>query len=199
MTITTEIPETCIGWFDTEKVSKILGNLLSNAVKYTPEGGTINVSVGREGNLASISVKDNGIGIPLNKREHIFTRFDRLGAENSEVSGSGIGLNYAKSLALLHKGDLSYEPNPEGGSIFTFFLPLDIGSYSGSDISQTGALSEAVSSNASRAVKEFTMLIVEDTAELRTFLGNIFKDEYNVILASDGLEAEDDLQIAIRT
>ncbi len=197
LTITMEIPETCIGWFDTEKVSKILGNLLSNAVKYTPEGGTINVSIGREGNLASISVKDNGIGIPLNKREHIFTRFDRLGAEESEVPGSGIGLNYAKSLALLHKGDLSYEPNPEGGSIFTFSLPLDIGSYSGSDISQTVALSESVSHNASRSVREFTMLIVEDTAELRTFLGNIFKDEYNVILASDGLEAEDDLKIAI--
>ena len=194
--LTTDLPDSDIAWFDTEKVSKILGNLVSNAIKYTPEEGHICLALKQEGTWANITVTDDGIGILPEKRGRIFERFDRLGAEDSGIVGSGIGLNFAKSMALLHKGELSYEPNGSQGSIFRFSFPTDAASYPGAVASVPTPLEEPAIQPEGEE-KEQTVLIVEDTLEIRLFLRDLFKESYNVLLASNGLEALDHLKISI--
>lgn len=193
-----ELPESFLATFDTEKVSKVMGNLISNAIKYTPEGGHICIALHRDGQDAVIEVRDDGIGIPEDKRSRIFERFDRLGAEDSGIVGSGIGLNFARSMAQLHKGTLTYAPNGSQGSIFSFRFPADAGAYPESQLPETEepAVAEpyAVEGDGGKAQ---TLLITEDTAEIRLFLRDLFRDQYNVVLASDGLEAIDNLKLSL--
>lgn len=195
--LSTDFPETCIGVFDTEKVSKVFGNLVSNAVKYTPEGGHIRISLQREDGQVIISVIDDGIGIPEEKRGKIFDRFERLGAEQSGTVGSGIGLNYAQELARLHHGAIIYEPNQPAGSIFRFTFPADAASYPEYKAEAVASAPQDIFAGTGDLSKEQTLLIAEDTTELRLFLKDLFSDRYNVILASDGLEAEDNLALSL--
>lgn len=188
-----------IGYFDTEKVSKVCGNLISNAVKYTPEGGHITVSVAKEGPDAEISVEDDGIGIPENKRSKIFDRFERLGAENSSAIGSGIGLHYAMHLAKMHKGNLIFEPAETGGSVFRFSLPLSKDAYDESLIQESGYVPESINADTSveDSSKDGSIFIVEDNAEIRSFLISLLSPKFNIFPASDGLEAEDNLKMMV--
>jgi signal transduction histidine kinase/DNA-binding response OmpR family regulator len=195
--LSVDLPESLLCWFDTEKVSKVFGNLMSNAVKYTPEGGHIRVLLERKDADAVISVVDDGIGVDPEKRERLFDRFDRLGAENTQVVGSGIGLNYARNLAVLHKGKLEYEPNEPKGSVFRFTLPVDESAYP-DDISFTDREEPSeLFAKPGDGDKAQTILIAEDNTEIRLFLNDLFRSDYNVFLASDGLEAEDDLKLSI--
>ena len=196
--LTTALPESLIAVFDTEKVSKVVGNLISNAIKYTPEGGHICISLHQEGPDAVIAVKDDGIGIPPEKRGRIFDRFDRLGAEDSGVIGSGIGLNFARSMARLHKGSLTYAPNGSQGSVFTFTFPSGKDAYPEADLSSSEPQAqEPYALESDKEEKAQTLLIAEDTVEIRLFLRDLFHADYNVILASDGLEAEDNLKLSV--
>ena len=197
-TLSADAPDSLICWFDTEKVSKILGNLISNAVKYTPEGGHIAVrlQVPAEGQ-ARIEVADDGIGIPEDKRERIFERYDRLGAESSGVIGSGIGLNYARSLAQLHKGSLVFSPNEPAGSVFTLWIPVAHDAFENENIDETAYVPPVENVEDDGSEKEGTLLIAEDTDEIRYFLRDLFAPRYRVILAPDGLEAEENLKLAL--
>ncbi len=195
--ITVDMPESMVCWFDTEKVSKVFGNLMSNAVKYTPEGGHICVRLEKDGAEAAVSVIDDGIGVAPEKREKIFDRFERLGAENTQVEGSGIGLNYAQSLAVLHKGKLEYEPNEPKGSVFRFTLPVDESAYPDDiSFSEREEPSE-IFAKPGDGDKAQTILIAEDNTEIRLFLNDLFRSDYNVFLASNGLEAEDNLKLTL--
>ena len=113
------------GYFDMEKVEKIVSNLMSNAIKYTPEGGDLVVRVSLSGTNAEVVVKDTGIGITGSRQREMFRRFNRLDMSvlNSSSKGFGVGLHYAQCLAFLHRGRLSYEPNVPQGSRFTLTIP----------------------------------------------------------------------------
>lgn len=193
------LPTSLIGYFDTEKTSKIFSNILSNAIKYTPEGGTIKVRISKEGDRAVISVEDNGIGIAENMRERIFTRFDRLGAESSGQVGSGIGLNYAKRLADFCLGDLSYAPNEPQGSIFTFSLPIEMEAYPADSVSdnEEDYIPHYRSNADPGKEKTGSVLVVEDSADIRNFLYDILSDDFHVSLVQDAEEALDHLQISL--
>lgn len=195
-TVSEDLPESCIGWFDTEKVSKVLGNLLSNAVKYTPEGGHIHVNLRQEGGKACIAVEDDGIGVPEDQREKIFERFERAGAKGSGVEGSGIGLHYARSLAQLHRGTLTVEPAAEKGSIFRFVFPLEAAAYPDMELEKEATPAPSPAPTEAKANAQ-TILIAEDTADVRNFLAGLFSGEYNVITVSDGLEAMDRLKLSL--
>ncbi|MBR1569847.1 MAG: response regulator [Bacteroidales bacterium] len=195
--LTTDLPDSLLAAFDTEKVSKVMGNLISNAIKYTPEGGHICIALRQEGQNAVIDVKDDGIGIPEEKRSRIFDRFDRLGAEDSGVIGSGIGLNFAQSMATLHKGALTYAPNGSQGSVFTFTFPIDKSAYPEADLGPAEPDTKAPYALEGDSQKAQTLLIAEDTTEIRLFLRDLFHADYNVILASDGLEAVDNLKLSV--
>lgn len=192
-----DVPESMIAWFDTEKVSKILGNLLSNAIKYTQEGGQITVCLMKEDNHACIRVVDDGIGIAEDKRDRIFERYERLGAESTGVIGSGIGLHYARSLALLHKGALEFRPNEPAGSIFTLTLPVNRAAYDEAQVDETAYIPPAEVTLEDTGEKDGTLLIAEDSDEIRYFLRDLFAPHYRVILAPDGQEAEENLKLAL--
>ena len=199
LALTMEGPDSCLGFFDTEKVSKVCGNVLSNAIKYTPEGGHVKVTISRDKDNAAISVEDDGIGIPENKRDKIFDRFERLGAEKTSAIGSGIGLNYAFNLAKLHKGTLAYEPAETGGSIFRFTLPIGRESYDENQIQSSGFSysGKDQASGTDGKEKDGSIFIVEDNDEIRSFLIELLSPKYNIFPASDGLEAEDNFKLII--
>lgn len=99
--------------------------LLDNAVKYTPDGGEINVSLGRENGFALAEIRDSGIGITPEDLPHIFDRFYRADrARSRESGGSGLGLAIGRWIAEAHGGEIRVQSSPAHGSLFQVRLPL---------------------------------------------------------------------------
>jgi CheY-like chemotaxis protein len=111
---------------DRTRVAQILDNLLQNAAKYTDPGGCIEVSLEADAQQAVIRVKDNGIGIPPEKRRQVFELFAQIHpCESSRYGGLGIGLAVVKHLVDLHDGGITVESAGAGrGSEFSLRLPL---------------------------------------------------------------------------
>lgn len=119
----TEIEEKIIAC-DPDKIERILLNLLSNSIKFTKPGGSIFININEEEDSIIVSVKDTGIGIPIEKQKLIFERFvqvDKSLSRNNE--GSGIGLSLVKSLVEMHGGSITLNSTPEMGSQFIIKLP----------------------------------------------------------------------------
>lgn len=111
-------------WGDRDRLRQVLVNLAENAVKYTPEGGTITLSLMNEDEWVKILVTDTGIGIPLTSQGQIFDRFYRTDkARSREMGGSGLGLSIVQWIAQAHNGRVTVESAPQQGSTFTLWLP----------------------------------------------------------------------------
>ena len=188
-----DMPSELVVYCDREKVERIIFNLLSNAVKYTPEHGEIIVSANTDGDSAWISVSDTGIGISPDKQERIFERYERLGEQvgDSLPSGFGIGLNYARHLAQLHKGDLSVRPNDPIGSVFTFTFPFRREAYVTETVWQEedGAAPEENTAAPAEPATGASILVVEDNPDMREYIRGFLSEECKVTLAGDGEEA----------
>ncbi len=111
---------------DRQKFKQILFNLLSNAIKFCrEEGGIITVSAKKEGDMAQISVSDNGIGIKEKDIPKLFQKFEQLDSGISrKYGGTGLGLAITKQLVELHGGKITVESKHGEGSTFTFSLPI---------------------------------------------------------------------------
>jgi signal transduction histidine kinase len=110
---------------DELRLRQMFLNLIANGIKYTPEGGSLELALLREGEMARIDVSDTGIGIPGEALPHIFDRFYRVDkARNRMDGGSGLGLSIARSIALAHGGNLSAQSILDRGSTFSVLLPL---------------------------------------------------------------------------
>jgi len=110
---------------DRTKFKQILINLLSNAVKYNVEGGSVTVNLRRESNtMLSIEVTDTGHGMTPQDCDALFEPFQRLGAENSAVEGTGLGLVLAKRMIEAMNGSLRVESAPGLGSTFSLTVPI---------------------------------------------------------------------------
>ncbi|NJD04346.1 MAG: HAMP domain-containing histidine kinase [Ruminiclostridium sp.] len=117
--------EEIITAIDTEKIERVILNLLSNAIKFTGQGGQIKVAIHTMDNRVCISVKDTGIGIPRDKQNEIFERFQQVCSNKSkEFEGSGIGLSLVKSFVDLHQGTINVISEENHGSEFIISLPL---------------------------------------------------------------------------
>jgi signal transduction histidine kinase len=104
---------------------RVLDNLLNNAIKFTPEGGTITVSVWQEGEEVLLEVRDTGIGIPADQLTRIFDRFYQVdGSLRRRYGGVGLGLALVKDLVEMHNGRVMVESQPDVGSVFTVILPV---------------------------------------------------------------------------
>lgn len=111
--------------FDLNAMERIMLNLLSNAFKFTKDKGDINVSIDIDGGYMVMSVKDQGIGIPEDKRELIFERFKQVNNLIArENEGSGLGLAITRTLVQMHDGTISVRSNEEEGSEFIIRIPV---------------------------------------------------------------------------
>jgi len=112
---------------DRDMISQVVVNLLSNAVKYTPAGGSVRIrtEVDEVASLVRVTVTDTGVGIPADEIEHVFDKFYRVGANNKQAKGTGLGLNLVKQIVeKLHDGRVFVTSKVGEGSTFGFELPL---------------------------------------------------------------------------
>lgn len=144
---------------DRQRLNQILLNLVSNAVKYNRDGGNVTIScTSTEADRVHIRVTDTGPGFTAAQLERLFTPFERLGAEQSSIEGSGIGLTLTKALTEAMGGTLEVSSLPGHGSTFTVELPraIDVDLHRQSEPSRATDLGHVPSSGHSR------VLYVED-------------------------------------
>jgi signal transduction histidine kinase len=107
--------------FDPARIAQVIANLLSNAIKFTPPGGSVAISTRKVENGVIITVVDDGIGVPPEKYDEIFTQYSQL--QNKDHRGLGLGLHIAKTIVEAHQGVIKLECGPDGkGSMFSVFL-----------------------------------------------------------------------------
>lgn len=110
---------------DEDKVDQILTNLISNAIKYSPKGGDVTITGGFSDGFVTMSVSDEGMGIPKEHMGKVFERFHRVdNRDTRQVGGTGIGLYLVKHLVEAHGGKIRIESEVGKGSSFIFTLPL---------------------------------------------------------------------------
>lgn len=110
---------------DPDRLKQLLLNLVGNAIKYTPEGGTVTLSLECQSGWVRVSVTDTGIGIAKEDLPHIFDRFYRVDrARNRSAGGTGLGLSIAKWITVAHGGSIHVESEPNVGTTFEIILPL---------------------------------------------------------------------------
>lgn len=118
----TDTEEKIIG-FDLNHMERIVLNLISNAIKFNKENGKIEINISTEDNI-KITIKDEGVGIPGDKIDSVFRRFEQVNKKmKREREGSGIGLSLVKSLVEMHDGQIHLNSVVGKGSEFTIILP----------------------------------------------------------------------------
>jgi len=108
---------------DAVLIERVLVNLLENVSKYTPPGSTVTLSAGVIGDRLSVSVADNGPGLPAGQEEAVFQKFTR-GEREPATPGVGLGLSICRAIIESHQGKIVASQRPGGGAIFTFTLPI---------------------------------------------------------------------------
>ena len=187
-------------FLDQQMIDKVVFNLLSNAFKYTPAKGTISVSLSFT-DVMTIRVADTGVGIPQEKREQLFSRF----MQSSYTGESfGIGLHLTHELVRTHHGEITYQENEGGGSVFVVTIPLQKDCYEASDFlvkdspilkaddltkerdGQEEKTTDAVPSAPSAPLNRRTILLIEDDNDVREFLLSELESCFDLKVASDG-------------
>ena len=188
---------------DREAVTKVISNLLTNANKYTKDDVRLTCGVEPDGSHFRIEVTDNGVGIREEDRQRIFDPFFQA---QDNKPGTGIGLNIVKNIVDQHHGSISVTSEVGKGSTFTVILPVgqaaddrqqftdDRLQFADEESEVSDGLASRSSVNSRQTVymssdQRQTMLIVDDSEDMVTFLSNNFHYKYEVITASDGIEA----------
>ncbi len=191
--VTTDIPEAPIYIMCAkDSIVAIVSNLLSNAVKYCRDRVHIEVSVSDDKERIFVRVQSNGERIPENDKEKIFNIFFQR--EPNEASGrisqgTGLGLPYARTLANMHNGTLYLDMNVTEMNSFVLELPVR---------QENQIEKESVKEHEKQAKEtpgydstKHTILIVEDTEEMRDYLADELSDTYNIFKAANGSDALD--------
>lgn len=184
-------------WFDQDILEKILYNLLGNAIKYTPDHGTILFKGKRIGEKFEISVANSGAYIPLEQQQKIFQRFYQGSSKNL---GTGIGLSLTKELTEVHKGTIAMKSEKNGLTEFKVLLPVGKSVF--------GLRQQPVSAQGKTepiapppvleipVYKEIVLpedapsiLVIDDSKDIRDYVCSIFENSFAVHTACDGKEA----------
>ncbi|TXG39269.1 hybrid sensor histidine kinase/response regulator transcription factor [Seonamhaeicola maritimus] len=201
--------ESIESWFDHEALEKIISNLLSNAFKFTSNQGKIGIDISEdEQKHVVIKVIDNGIGIDEEKIKNIFVRFytDNKSGKKKQ-RGVGIGLSFTKSLVDLHQGTIDIQSEPNVETVFTVKLPMeksayedipeitckevdDVDFYVRSSETDAAAISindELIDQNLPSNKSNLPLLlVVDDNADIRTFIKQALSKDYMVYEADNG-------------
>ena len=111
------------GIWDEARLERVLSNLVSNAVKYSPDGGLLRVVLAEEDGAATVTVQDQGVGIPPAALPRIFERFFRAENVAGRYQGSGIGLASALQIVEAHRGRMDVQSQEGQGSTLVVRLP----------------------------------------------------------------------------
>lgn len=201
VTVTVHAPETLVAEIDEDKLERVLLNLLSNAFKFTPSGGGIDISVGKDGGDAIIRVADSGPGIPVEARTKVFERFQQL-EDAGKTGGTGLGLAIVKEFVTLHRGSIHIEDSPLGGAAFAVRLPLQ--APAGTAVAEQRLAARRDPSvvflaelrdrladtpaDAGRAPHGGLVLIVDDNADMREHLIGILAPNHRIETAANGFD-----------
>jgi PAS domain S-box-containing protein len=168
---------------DPVRLTQVFGNLINNSCKYTPPGGTIRVSMGRDSQDAIVTVSDTGIGIPPDKLEAVFEMFTQVdrSLERSQ-GGLGIGLTLVKRLVSMHGGSVVARSAGAGlGSEFVVRLPVATAMPAGAEAPDAPRIATA---------RPQHVLIVDDNRDAASSLALLLAlDGHRTVVAHDGAEA----------
>ncbi len=208
ISLTLSLPEKEIfAWFDLEKIQIIVNNLLSNAFKYTPEKGSIKVTLTEEMEQFKITVADSGTGINLKDIEHVFEWYYQS-KSLARKKGSGIGLALSKSFAELHKGQLTVESELHKGSVFTLYIPKDESLFSDAphkivDVDSEKTETTSLNAWSPEAIKtpeekrqtkvelneeRLVLLLIDDNPDILKYLESLLEEDYDILYAENGQE-----------
>lgn len=195
-------PENIIGYFDTDKVDKILYNLISNAAKYNRAEGHIcvNLTIADISDRVLLTVKDDGIGISAEKQKNLFKRFYEGDYRRFNTIGTGIGLSLTKDLVELHNGSIQVVSEVGQGTEFRISLPIARNDFHEEQIDDNAPLelkeeppTEEMDETEDRSQTSdkpaHTLLLVEDNEELLWLMVKLLQREYTIFTACNGKEA----------
>ncbi|MGY1706429.1 response regulator [Geodermatophilus sp. SYSU D00697] len=204
---------------DADMWERIVLNLLSNALKHTFTGG-VTVTLRLQPNHAELTVADTGIGIAEADQRDLFTRFHRVrGAKARSHEGSGLGLALVAQLVRMHRGSVRVRSRPGEGSAFTVWIPVaqprQADAVHGPDPGARAAYRQALLDEAALWAagksapagirdtgpvapvprgRRATVLLVDDNADLRTYITRLLADRYEIIAVADGRSALAELE-----
>lgn len=182
---------------DAEKMERIYFNLLSNAFKFTPENGTITITLSSlvkedSRKYARLVIADTGSGISVQHIRHIFDRFYQMDVNHA---GSGIGLALVKAFVELHGGVITVDSTEGKGTVFTVDLPMElieekeVPGMQEARITQDTVVEELSDIEPEEAAPDENkecILVIDDNADVRQYVKSLLKDDYAVIEAADG-------------
>jgi len=216
-----EVPSDLEGWFDKDKLEKIVFNLMSNAFKYTPPNGKIYLKCEIENSNSkrlSITVTNTGKGIPKEKLNSLFDRFflsDTNQTSDTEMFRTGIGLAYIKKLVTVLRGEIIVSSVADKETVFKILIPCDKTAFTKKEIDMETSpilisrhlknILEEADEEADEVPEKIAILdslennrkkilIVEDEKEIHAFLNQLLSDKYRIMTAYNGLEALEIMQ-----
>lgn len=211
-----DIPSELPGWFDKDKIEKIVFNLMSNAFKYTPINGRIDLKFciqDEDSNQLNITIVNTGKGIPKEKLDSLFDRFflsDTNRATDNDLFRTGIGLAYIKKLVTVLRGAIFVSSIPNESTTFTILLPCSKAAFNEKELdveaspilisqhlknileeipNKSDGIPNKISSLDLLEDNRKTILIVEDEKEIHMFLNELLGETYKIITAYNGVEA----------
>ncbi len=215
--IESALPDTEV-WIDQGNFDKVIFNLLSNAFKHTPDGGQIRITVGAPENntgilpreisrIIRIGIFNSGSHIDDQYLDKVFERFFQADIMDAKV-GSGVGLSLTKQLVELHHGIVKAENKGDEGVVFSVVLPMGNAHLTEKEMSKTTHHKDLYTKNIeehqtstediaytpadldSKTLKsKKSIIIVDDDAEIRSYIGMELKDKYNIKTYPSALEA----------
>ncbi|MEL1242718.1 two-component regulator propeller domain-containing protein [Flavobacterium sp. DGU11] len=214
---TIEVPSELPGWFDKDKLEKIVFNLMSNAFKYTPVNGSISLKCAIEGEnpkKLNITISNTGKGIPKEKLDSLFDRFflsDIKENPDPEMFRTGIGLAYIKRLVTVLRGEILVSSIANAQTTFTILIPCEKATFSEKEI-DTEIAPVLISHHLKNILEDTTtdkpnelpdkilalevvesnrknVLVVEDEKEIQLYLRDLLSENYTIISAYNGIEA----------
>lgn len=211
-----ELPPKLEGYYDKDKIEKVVFNLLSNAFKYTPKNGKVKLKFlikGKDTKTLIIKVSNSGKGIPKEKLDFIFDRFfllDKGKDSDTDKFRTGIGLAYVKKLVNVLRGEITVSSRANRITSFTVLLPCSKEAFNNKELDSDAGrvfisphlkniledvstddenIPSKISSLEVYLKKRKVVLIVEDKKDVQLFLSELLDDKYQIHVANNGVEA----------